>query len=133
MKSYKTREGAQAWVETLVDGNGMSVDEYIRPLVAALGRLGVHTTMSCHGHEDLEGACPWVSITTRDLEFVAGLVAKQNRPNKDDGKPNKNWWVLYPMGDRIMLLPFNRRRHLAKMRVDAYEFAEFLHSLADRG
>jgi hypothetical protein len=133
MKSHMTREQAEAWVATLADGEGIPVDEYIRPLVAALTRLGVQTTASCHGHERYIEPCPWVRLTYRDLTFVAGLVARQNRPSKRDGSFNENLWVLYPSGLHIKLLPLNRNRHLAKLRADAYEFAEFLHELADSG
>lgn len=133
MKSYMTREQAEVWVASLADRNGMLVDEYIRPLVAALTRLGVQTTMSCHGHEILMEPCPWVEFTHRDLPYVAQLVAKQNRPHKNDGSRNENWWTLFPAGDKIKLIPLDRKRHLAKLRTGAYEFAEFLHEIADRG
>lgn len=133
MKSYMTREQANAWVTSLADRNGMAVDEHVRPLVAALARLGVYTTMSCHGHESFEYPCPWVRFTYRDLQFVAKLVARQNGSCKKNGDMSVNLWVLYPSADQITLAPFNLKQPLAKLRADACTFAEFLHELADRG
>jgi hypothetical protein len=60
---------------------------------------------------------------------VGYLIARQNRPIKEE-QENKNRWVLLPVAGAFRIVPEDRNRPLFDLQKDAIEFGEYLQGLA---
>ena len=119
-------------VEKMVDALDHPVDEKIRKLLAALITFGVRTTASCEGHMDQGHPYPWIHVVPEDAIVLSALLARQNRPTREDGAPNNNRWTIVPEGNWLSLEPRDLSRPLAELQHDAEKFAARLREIAAR-
>jgi len=123
VKTKITFDRAHKKVDSITDRLGKPVDAKIRNLLAAMMMVGVRTTMSCSGHSGKRGkSYPWIQFDLRDILLVEKIIGHQNRPRKENGRTNKNIWVILP-SYRPRIVPWNTTKSLKTMQREAEEFA----------
>jgi len=117
-------------VDKIVDKQGLPIDSNIKELVIGLMAHGINTTGSCEGHKNWGQPYPWVDVPYKHARKIAQLIARQNRPISDNGKKNKNNWVIRPSCE-LRIIPQNQQLPLGTMQKYAKEFGLFLQRILD--
>lgn len=115
-------------VDEITDALGKPIEKGIRELVIGLKRWGIETEQSCEGHYRWGTPYPWVTIPFKEARKLNLVVAWQNRPVLENGKSNKNTWVIRP-SVFLELIPEDRGQSLKKLKARAAEFGFFLQKL----
>lgn len=124
-------EAALADSKRIVDRLGTHIDPMILPLVATLRMCGIPTCASCEGHMDHGERYPWVNVELGQEGVLNRLIAWQNRPTGNDGKPNRNTWVLEPSPHGWFLIPQKLDLDLPTLQRYAIEFAERINHMLE--
>lgn len=109
-----------------------SLDAKITSLVVGLIRNGVHTTMSCEGHDDHDGGYgyPWIDVDSESGNKLLKLVRNFNIQVYSGETDTKVVWAIEPRGE-LRLFPEDKSLSLAILQKGAQEFGSFLESLLD--